>query len=131
MWPKSAFYLLTLICCRVNSKAQLRVSLDRLLPHIPNLLHPGLKSSRYCADKSASLLIRSDDSRKQAANKDTCFKKLHQHILEIGRQVVPGETSADQVERVKGLKQTENEARLKAKKQASSKKSSRSKGYND
>ncbi len=116
---------------RVNSKAQLRVPLDRLLAYVPSLLHAGIKSSRYCADKSASLLVQSDDSRKQAANKDTCYRKLHQHILEIGQDIVPGETSKDQMERVKALKITENEARLRSKRQASSKKSSRSKGFSD
>jgi peptidyl-tRNA hydrolase ICT1 len=107
------------------------VPLDRLLPHVPILLHNGIKSSRYYADKSASLLIQSDDSRKQAQNRDTCFRKLHELLVEVGRQTVPGETSADQSARVKVLKRAENEARLRAKKQASSKKSSRSKSLND
>ena len=105
--------------------------LDRLLPHVPSLLHASIKSSRYCADKSASLLIQSDDSRKQAANKDTCYRKLHQLIVGIGKDIVPGETSKDQMERVKAMKKADNEARLRAKKQASSKKSARSKNYSD
>ena len=105
--------------------------LDRLLPHVPSLLHAGIRSSRYCADKSASLLIQSDDSRKQATNNDTCYRKLDHHILEIGQDIVPGETSKDQTEKVKALKKTDNEARLRAKKQASSKKSSRTKGFSD
>jgi peptidyl-tRNA hydrolase ICT1 len=107
------------------------VPLDRLLPHVPILLHAGIKSSRYVADKSASLLIQSDVSRKQAQNKDTCFRKLHELLVEIGRQTVPGETSEDQNARVKVLKRVENEARLRSKKQASNKKSSRSKSLND
>jgi peptidyl-tRNA hydrolase ICT1 len=107
------------------------VPLDRLLPHVPILLHNGIKSSRYYAGKSASLLIQSDDSRKQAQNRDTCFRKLHELLVEVGRQAVPGETSADQSTRVKVLKRAENEARLRAKKQASSKKSSRSKSLDD
>lgn len=77
------------------------------------------------------MLIQSDESRKQAQNRDTCFRKLHELLVEVGRQTVPGETSADQNARVKVLKRVENEARLRAKKQASSKKSSRSKSLND
>lgn len=105
--------------------------LNRLLPYVPTFLHAGIRSSRYYADKSASLLIQSDSSRKQAQNKDSCFRKLHELLIEIGRQTVPGETSENQNIRVKGLKRAENEARLRAKKQASNKKSSRSKSLND
>jgi peptidyl-tRNA hydrolase ICT1 len=76
-------------------------------------------------------LIQSDNSRKQAQNRDACFRKLHELLVEVGRHIVPGETSADQNARVKVLKRVENEARLRAKKQASSKKSSRSKGVHD
>jgi peptidyl-tRNA hydrolase ICT1 len=76
-------------------------------------------------------LIQSEESRKQAQNKNACFRKLHELLVEVGRQTVPGETSADQNARVKLLKRTENEARLRAKKQASSKKSSRSKSVDD
>ena len=115
----------------MNSKAQLRVPLERLLPHIPTFLHAGIKSSRYYTEKSASLLIQSDDSRKQAQNKDICFKKLQELLVEIGKQTIPGETSDDQRARVKVLKRVENEARLRAKKQVSNKKSSRSKSLND
>lgn len=105
--------------------------LDRLLPHVPILLHAAIKSSRYFVVKSSSLLIQSDVSRKQAQNKDTCFRKLHELLIEIGRQAVPGETSEDQIAKVKVLKRAENEARLRSKKQASTKKSSRSKSVND
>jgi peptidyl-tRNA hydrolase ICT1 len=107
------------------------VPLDRLLPHVPTLLHAGIKSSRYYADKTASLLIQSDDSRRQTQNKDTCFRKLHELLVEIGRQTVPGETSEGQTARVKMLKRAENEGRLRAKKLASNKKSSRSKSLDD
>ena len=115
----------------MNSKAQLRVPLERLLPHVPPLLHSGIRSCRYYADKSSSLLIEADESRKQGTNKDTCFRKLHQLLAEIGRQVVPGETSDAQKERVKGLQRSENEARIRNKKQLSNKKTSRSKSLGD
>ena len=116
---------------RVNSKAQLRVPLDRLLPFVPTLLHSGIKSSRYYVDKNAGLLFQSDDSRKQGTNRDSCFRKLQELLIQIGKEVVPGETSDAQREKVKALKHSENETRLRAKKQASSKKASRSNGLND
>ena len=117
--------------CRVNSKAQLRVPLERLLIHVPPLLHPGIRNCRYYADKSSSLLIQADESRKQGTNKETCFRKLHQLLAQIGRQVVPGETSDAQKERVKGIQRSENEARIRSKKQLSNKKTSRSKSLGD
>jgi len=116
---------------RVNSKAQLRVPLDRLLPLVPPILHPGIKRSRYYADKSSSLVIHADESRNQSANRDTCYRKLNDMLAEVYKQIVPGETSEEQKEKVKGLKTRENEARLKRKKLLSSKKASRSKSTGD
>ncbi|CAC9889092.1 unnamed protein product [Aureobasidium pullulans] len=50
-------------------------------------------------------------------NVHRCFIKLHEMIKQAGREVVPGETSAEQAERVKKL--------LKIKKKHSDKKSAR------
>lgn len=111
--------------CRVNSKAQLRVSLDQLLPMIPEALHQGVCASRYHAEKTNTLLIQCDESRKQAVNKDTCYRRLNELIMEIYHQTVPGETSEEQKEKVKKLQRAENESRLKMKKKQSSKKAAR------
>lgn len=110
---------------RVNSKAQLRVALDQLLPLLPEVLHDGIRKSTYYAGKTNSLLIQSDDSRKQAANKDTCFRKLNELISDVYNRSVPGETSDEQKQKVKNLQKAENEARLQLKKKISSKKSAR------
>ncbi|KIX06820.1 uncharacterized protein Z518_04796 [Rhinocladiella mackenziei CBS 650.93] len=112
---------------KVNSKAQLRVPVDRLLPLIPTVLHKGILSSRYYAENSSSLVIQADDSRKQQANKDTCFRKLNELIVDVYKHAVPGETSEEQKEKVRRLQKAENEARLKSKKIHSSKKQRRSK----
>ena len=114
----------------MNSKAQLRVHLDRLLPIIPPALHDALRSSRYYA-KDNTLLIQSDDSRKQATNKDTCWSKLCMEISRVGKDVIPGETSEEQKQKVKELQKRENEARIQSKKQHAGKKASRSKGRLD
>jgi len=116
---------------RVNSKAQLRVPLDRLLPLVPPVLHVAIRASRYYADKTNSLVIQADDSRKQGTNREACYRKLHEMLLDTGNLVVPGETSEEQKEKVKTLKQQENESRLKLKKQHSSKKALRSKDFGD
>lgn len=88
-------------------------------------------ASRYYAEKSRSLLIQADESRKQAANRETCYRKLHELVVELARDRIPGETSESQKEKVKKLKRSENEARLRNKKQHSCKKASRSKSHGD
>lgn len=88
---------------RVNSKATVRIPLSSLLPILPPLLRPVILRSRYCASKSDALVIQADDSRKQNENVQTCFVKLHELIVGAGREAVPGETSAEQEERVKNL----------------------------
>jgi peptidyl-tRNA hydrolase ICT1 len=111
---------------RVNSKAQLRVPLDRLLPLVPAVMHGAIRTSQYYADKTNTLLIQADDSRKQGTNKDACYRKLHDLLLDTGNRIIPGETSEEQKEKVKTLKKHENESRLKMKKLHSNKKASRS-----
>jgi peptidyl-tRNA hydrolase ICT1 len=116
---------------RVNSKAQLRVPVSQLLGRLPIVLHPAIRQSRFYADKSDSLLLQADDSRKAATNKDSCYRKLSDLISEAYRATVPGETSTEQKEKVKGLKKSENESRLRTKKKLSSIKAGRSKSYKD
>ncbi|KAI4733348.1 hypothetical protein E4T50_16094 [Aureobasidium sp. EXF-12298] len=108
---------------KVNSKATLRLPLSALLPMLPAVIRPAVSKSRYSAKDD--LVIQADDSRKQNDNVHHCFIKLHHMIVQAGREVVPGETSAEQVERVKKLQKAENEGRLKMKKKHSDKKSSR------
>ncbi|KAI5212949.1 hypothetical protein AUEXF2481DRAFT_90446 [Aureobasidium subglaciale EXF-2481] len=108
---------------KVNSKATLRLPLSALLPMLPVVLRPAVSKSRFSAKDD--LVIQADDSRKQAENVHRCFIKLHEMIVQVGREVVPGETSAEQVERVKKLQKAENEGRLKMKKKHSDKKSAR------
>ncbi|RMZ74975.1 hypothetical protein DV737_g5566, partial [Chaetothyriales sp. CBS 132003] len=116
---------------RVNSKAQLRIPLSQLCPLVPPVLHRGLRQSRYYAASSDSLLIQADDSRKQTANRDACYRRLTELVTEVYKASVPGETSQAQKERVKQLKTQYNESRLQGKKMRSSKKAARSKGFGD
>jgi len=116
---------------RVNSKAQLRVPFHEIAPLVPRVLHAGIMSSPYFASGSSSLLIQSDESRKQAQNREICYKKLKELLVQVYEDTVPGETSEEQKEKVKNLKEFEKEARLKTKKKLSSKKASRSKRPDD
>ncbi|KAL1975616.1 hypothetical protein VTN31DRAFT_4008 [Thermomyces dupontii] len=117
---------------KVNTKATLRIPLSSLLPLVPSILHQELRSCRYVATRTDSIVIQSDESRKQSSNVESCFEKLHQLIEETARAVIPGETSEEQREKVKKLQKAEKEARLKAKKLHSSKKASRrSSKYDD
>ncbi|KAF2470270.1 uncharacterized protein BDR25DRAFT_161786, partial [Lindgomyces ingoldianus] len=116
---------------KVNSKATLKVPLDALLRYIPSALHSEIRASRYMAPRSNSIIIQADDSRKQADNAQSCYARLHQVIVEAGRNALPGETSVEQAQRVKNLQKADNERRLKSKKMLSSKKSSRRAGRGD
>ncbi|KAL4779008.1 hypothetical protein BJX76DRAFT_352150 [Aspergillus varians] len=110
---------------KVNSKVTLKVPLDSLLPLVPHIIHSPLQASRYYAARAHSLVIQSEESRKQAANVDACYEKLHQLLKTTAKGVVPGETSPEQRDRVQKLEKAAKEARIKAKKLHSSKKGSR------
>ncbi|KAF2666704.1 hypothetical protein BT63DRAFT_316217 [Microthyrium microscopicum] len=88
---------------KVNSKATLKISLDNLLPLLPAILHQPIRDSQHYAAKSNSLIIQADGSRKQTDNSQDCLSRLHQHIIHLAQQVIPGETSDAQRERVKQL----------------------------
>lgn len=87
----------------MNSKATLQVPFGKIIEHIPALLVAPLRASRFYKANSDALLIQSDDSRKQADNVHAAFKKLHDMIVEIGAQVVPGQTLDSQRKRVQQL----------------------------
>ena len=67
------------------------------------MIHPQLQSSRYVARRTRTLVIQSEETRRQASNVETCFDKLHQLLRGSAREVIPGETSQDQKDRVQKL----------------------------
>ena len=81
----------------------IRVPFESLLPLVPRVLHPPLLSSRYTTQRTQSLVIQSDDSRKRAANVESCFEKLYQLLRTSAEDTIPGETSPDQKDRVRKL----------------------------
>ncbi|KAK5126238.1 hypothetical protein LTR85_010473 [Meristemomyces frigidus] len=110
---------------KVSSKATVRIPTTALLPRLPGLLHPYILDSRYHAAKSSEFVIQADDSRKQTDNVNACFRRLHDLITEAGRKAVPGETSAEQMQRVEQLQKAEAVGRRKMKEFQSKKKSAR------
>ncbi|KAL4888289.1 hypothetical protein BDV59DRAFT_206219 [Aspergillus ambiguus] len=88
---------------KVNSKATLKVPLASLLPLVPRLLHPSLRASRYFAERSETLVFHAEESRKQAANVESCYDKLHQLLKTTAKHAIPGETSQAQKDRVHKL----------------------------
>lgn len=48
-------------------------------------------------------MIQSDESRKQSSNVDACYEKLYRLLESTAREVIPGETSQDQKDRVHKL----------------------------
>ncbi|MCJ1224108.1 hypothetical protein MMC12_000751 [Toensbergia leucococca] len=88
---------------KVNSKATVRVEMKDLLPLIPGILHQELIASRYYAERGHALVIQADGSRKQGDNVQECFKKLQDLVISAGKSTVTGETSLEQVKKVKRL----------------------------
>ena len=93
----------SLTLLRTNSKATVRLPARDLLPLIPTMLHAPLRASKHYASRSDSIVVQSDSSRKQAENVEECFHKLHQLIVHIGETKIPGETSSQQVNKVRKL----------------------------
>ena len=70
-------------------------------------------------------MIQADDSRKQTENINACWRKLHDLLIEAGRDAVPGETSREQAERVKGLEKADKARTRRMKEERSKKKGAR------
>ena len=77
--------------------------MKQLLPITPNLLHQQIRCSRYYAERSDSVVIQADGKRKQTENVQECFVKLQDLLLDAGKNVVQGETSPEQANKVKRL----------------------------
>lgn len=141
-------HILIMMDHRVNTKATLRLPLDKLLPLVPSILHQYLRSSRWYATRSNSLLLQADSSRKQSVNVEDCKKKLHDLLVSAGKSAVRAEVSPEKKAKLKReyviallgtlellrlnlslcSKKAWDEARLTSKKAHSSKKSSRRSG---
>lgn len=77
--------------------------LSAVLKQLPKPLHETIRYSPFCTSKSDSIVISSDDSRKQSDNVLSCEAKLNRMVIEAGRSAIPGETSAETIARVRDM----------------------------
>ncbi|KAF8475808.1 hypothetical protein BDZ91DRAFT_710358 [Kalaharituber pfeilii] len=111
---------------KLNTKATLRFDLQKARRYIPDLIMAKIQAdpqARRYMTKQNELLIQSDTYRKQGDNIDDCFRRLHRAIVDVA--ALPGETSAEQKERVAKLQREEDQCRMRMKKMHSSKKDAR------
>lgn len=111
---------------KTNSKATTSWQLSSIAQLLPPMIVKELRSSRYYSKNSDALIIQSQEGRVQRDNEEDCHNKLHQHIAEIAKKVIPGETTAETKEKHAKQEKAANNARLRVKKQHSDKKQSRS-----
>lgn len=77
--------------------------MSHLRDTLPPIVFEQLRHSRYLAANSNSILLQSDESRRQTDNVDACHRKLSDAIREAAGLAIQGETSAEQVKRVQNL----------------------------
>ena len=77
--------------------------LDKLKGIVPGIIYHQLPTSSYYARNTNSLLIQWDSSRKQNDNIEGCWTKLYNLFQDAAKNVVRGETSAQQASKVKEL----------------------------
>ena len=58
-----------------------------------------LRASRYYSRNSDSLVIASQEGRVQRANEEDCHEKLHSHIMDIAKRIIPGEPDPEKQEK--------------------------------
>ncbi|PMD13965.1 hypothetical protein NA56DRAFT_636668 [Hyaloscypha hepaticicola] len=88
---------------KTSSKATTVWELHALYPHVPKILHQGLRNSRYYVSSSDSIKMQCDTSRSQPDNKAENHRKLFEEITALYKQRVPGLTSPEQLKRIEQL----------------------------
>jgi peptidyl-tRNA hydrolase ICT1 len=77
--------------------------MNSLMPHVPKILHSQLRSSRFYVASSDCLQISAQTSRKQQSNKNECHEKFVQLLKDVSKEVIPGETSEAQKQKIEKL----------------------------
>jgi hypothetical protein len=88
---------------RTSSKATTVWELYALYPHVPKVLHQGLRDSRYYVHSSDSIKMQCDSSRSQSDNRAENHQKLFDEITRIYKQRVPGITPPEQMKKIEQL----------------------------
>ncbi|KAK7989964.1 hypothetical protein PG989_010279 [Apiospora arundinis] len=116
---------------RTETKATTIWSFEELIKHIPKLLHPGLRASKYHNPRSNTISLQAQTQRSRTANTEENRQKLWEELLRIYRDSVPGETSDKKRKKYEALEKKSNAIRLDTKKQKSAKKASRKTSMSD
>ena len=85
---------------RVNSKATLRLSVDKCSTFMPEFMIQRFQENAktHLTKNLNEVVIQSDNTRKQADNTDECFRKLYRMIVDSAN--LPGETTKEQHDHV-------------------------------
>ena len=75
------------------SKVEMTTPIDKLRLQAPASVIEMLKATQYYVSSSDSIVIRSDENRKQGKNRDDCFRKLREVCLKVGEDAVKRERS--------------------------------------
>ncbi|KAH8903301.1 hypothetical protein BR93DRAFT_199481 [Coniochaeta sp. PMI_546] len=113
---------------KTETKAITSWPVSQLMAILPKMLHSGLRASKYYAERNDCISLQAQTSRSRTANAEENHQKLFEEIQRLYDEKVPSETSPEKRQKYAQLKKSSTEARLKAKKMQSSKKSSRRSG---
>ncbi|PLW21842.1 hypothetical protein PCANC_01812 [Puccinia coronata f. sp. avenae] len=112
---------------KVNTKATLKLELDKLKSTVPAYWIANLSNSHLYAPQTGQLVIQSSLTRSQASNVDDCWTKLLATFHSASQAGLVGQTSVAQSEKVKRLKLMEKSRTKKLKNIRKEIKSNRSK----
>ncbi|KAG7103247.1 putative uncharacterized protein like [Verticillium longisporum] len=110
---------------KTETKAITAWPVKDLLAALPKLMHPGIRASKYYTSRSDSLSFQAQTHRHRDANTDENLEKLVEEVQRIYRESVPGETTPGKRKKHEEVAKSFDRARLRDKKQHSSKKQSR------
>ncbi|KAK4124300.1 hypothetical protein N657DRAFT_571399 [Parathielavia appendiculata] len=110
---------------KTETKATTTWAVPQLLGILPKLLHAGVRESKYYSRRNDCLTIQAQTQRSRSANAHENRQKLFDELEGLYRRTVPGETKPEKAKKYEALRKSANEARVKLKKQQSSKKSFR------
>ncbi|KAL1875951.1 hypothetical protein VTK73DRAFT_9662 [Phialemonium thermophilum] len=110
---------------KTETKATTSWPVSQLIAVLPALLHGPIRTSRYYARRTDSIVVQAQSQRSRAANMDENHQKLFEEIQRLYSATIPGETSPEKKQKHDNLKKSANEARIRTKKMHSLRKASR------
>ncbi|KAJ9148503.1 hypothetical protein NKR23_g4863 [Pleurostoma richardsiae] len=116
---------------KTETKAMTSWPVSDLLSVLPKLMHPRIRSSRYYSKSHDAISIQAQTQRSRTANAEENREKLFEELRRIYQEAIPGESDPSKQKKYEAVEKSFHEARVKAKKQQSSKKASRRGGSGD